>query len=90
MDWLNDTLSDDEKKRFAEPFENSILEFLLEALEIWTDIPQKPRSKQGMRQVGTLDNASTEPTKQKYTSIDNVQRELWPDNVKQYLTGGEE
>ena len=88
LDWLNDTLSDDEKIRFSEPFENSILEFLLEALEIWADIPLKSRNKHVTQTM--LDHASTESTRQKYTSIDNVQRELWPDNVKQYLTGEEE
>ena len=92
LNWLNDTLSDDEKKLFGEPFENSILEFLLEALELWADIPGKLAMsvKRRNRNIAPTDEAPWGKTKQKYTSVDNVQRELWPDNVKQYLTGEEE
>ena len=92
LDWLNDTLSDDEKKLFAEPFENSILEFLLEALELWADIPHKnynpPQADD--TQARQASNSAWKITEQKYTSVDNTQRELWPDNVRQYLTGEEE
>jgi hypothetical protein len=92
LDWLNDTLSYDEKVRFSEPFENSILEFLLEALEIWADIPFKNYNppQAGGAQARNAANSAWKITERKYTSVDNTQRELWPDNVKQYLTGEEE
>jgi hypothetical protein len=97
LDWLNDTLSDDEKKLFGEPFENSILEFLLEALEIWADIPKQfTRRASASGAFGAVIGGRTPATdsapstKRKYTSVDNTHRELWPDNVKQYLTGEEE
>ena len=76
----------------TKPFENSILEFLLEALELWDDIPRQYKKTSGGGSQRTMTPAidATGYTQQKYTSVDNIQRELWPDNVKQYLTGEEE